>query len=91
MTEIQIKLTWEPSALKKYEEIIAKIPLFHREIAKRVVDKQAVINAQDRKSNLIEESDIVRAFFSEVPMTFYSLMIRLMDEVKFDYEKYEPK
>lgn len=69
--------------------MISKIPLFHREIAKQVVDKQAVINAQKRRANIVEEEDIVKAFFSEVPKAFYSLMIRLFDEVGFDYKKWE--
>jgi len=84
-TEIQ----WEAGARQKYETMIAKLPLFHREIAKQVVDKKAVINAQDRGTDFIEEGDIVQAFLTEVPKTFYSLMIRLMDEVKLDYKKYE--
>jgi len=85
------KLEWEPQAFSKYQEMIKKIPLFHREIAKQVVDKKAVINAQERGSNVVEDSDVVQAFLSEVPMAFYSLMIRLLDEVGFDYKKYEPK
>lgn len=91
MTQTNTKLEWNQEALDKYTGMIEKIPLFHREIAKTVVNKQAEINAKERSSETIEESDIVRAFFSEVPMTFYSLMIRLMDEVGFDYKPYEPK
>ncbi len=91
MTNTKIEIEWESIARKKYDTLIAKIPLFHREIAKQVVDKQAVVNAQERSSDTVEEGDIVRAFFSEVPMTFYSLMIRLFNEVKFDYKSYEPK
>lgn len=83
------ELKWETGAKAKYDEMIAKIPMFHRAIAKQVVDKKAVINAQERKSSAVNEQDIVRAFFSEVPMTFYSLMIRLFDDVGFDYKNYE--
>lgn len=86
MTETKIQLEWETTAFEKYKLMITKIPLFHREIAKVVVDKKAVINARERGSNLVEEQDIVSAFFSEVPKAFYSLMIRLMDEVRFDYK-----
>ena len=89
MSEIKTEIEWEPKALLKYKEIISKIPIFHREIAKQVVDKKAVINAEARKSNRVEESDITRAFLSEVPKAFYSLMIRVMDEVGFDHKKYE--
>lgn len=91
MAQTQTQLSWDPAARQKYETMITKIPLFHRDIAKRVVDRKAVLNAQARDSKCVEESDIVRAFFSEVPMAFYSLMIRLLDEVGFDYKKYESK
>ena len=89
MSEATAKLEWETNALKKYQRIIAKIPLFHRDIAKTVVDKKAVSNAQERKSNVVEEADIVNAFLSEVPKAFYSLMIRLFDEVGFQYKEHE--
>ena len=89
MTNKNITLTWEPSLRIKYDEMISKIPMFHRAIAKQVVDKKAIINAQERSSQIIEEGDVVRAFLTEVPMTFYSLMIRLFEDVGFDYRKYE--
>ena len=88
MENTQTKLRWEKESLKKFNTMIERIPLFHREIAKKVVYKRAEINAHERGSNLVEEGDIVQAFFSEVPMAFYSLMIRLLDEVGFDYKQY---
>lgn len=92
MSESQtVQLQWETQAHEKYKLMISKIPLFHRDIAKQVVDKKAVINAQQRGAVQIEEEDIIRAFLSEVPMTFYSLMIRLFQNVGFDYRKYESK
>jgi len=91
MPETKEKLEWEEKALEKYQLIISKIPLFHRNIAKVVVDKKALSNAQERASNVIEEGDIVSAFFSEVPKAFYSLMIRLFDEVGFTYNEQESK
>ena len=87
MPETTAKLEWEKEALAKYQLMISKIPLFHREIAKIVVDKKAVMNALERNADRVKEEDIVSAFFSEVPKAFYSLMIRLMDEVGFYYEK----
>lgn len=91
MPETQTKIDWESNARRKYETMITKIPLFHREIAKIVVDKKAPMLARERGAGMVEEEDIVRAFFSEVPMAFYSLMIRLLQEAGFDYRKYEPK
>ncbi len=89
MSETTAKLQWETNAFKRYQLIISKIPLFHRDIAKIVVDKKAEINAQERGSSVIEEDDIVQAFQSEVPKAFYSLMIRLFDEVGFHYKEGE--
>ena len=89
MSLTQTSLEWENNALKKFENMIRRIPLFHREIAHQVVEKKAEQNAAARNSNVVEESDIVKAFLSEVPFAFHSLMIRLMDEVGFDYRKYE--
>ena len=31
----------------------------------------------------VEEADIVKAFLTEVPKAFYSIMIRIMSEVGF--------
>lgn len=87
----QTQLQWEPIARRKYETMITRIPLFHREIARVVVDKKAPMLARARGAERVEEQDIVRAFFAEVPMAFYSLMIRLLDEAGFDYKKYESK
>ena len=89
--ETQIKLQWEPQALAKYNQMLSKIPIFHREITKQVVEKKAPMLAQERKSNVVEEQDIIRAFLTEVPKAFYSLMIRLMQDAKLDYKKYELK
>lgn len=92
MSESQtIQLQWEAKANEKYKLMISKIPLFHRDIARQVVDKKAVLNALQRGATQVEEEDIIRAFLSEVPMTFYSLMIRLFQNVGFDYKKYESK
>ena len=89
MPETTEKLQWETNAHKKYQQMIAKIPLFHRDIAKIVVDKKAESNAKERGSSVIEEADIVSAFLSEVPTAFYSLMIRLFDEFGFQYKESE--
>jgi len=91
MSQLQTQLEWEKQSLDRFNLMITKIPLFHREIAKKVVQKKAQLNAQERGASLVEECDIIRAFFSEVPHAFYSLMIRVLDEVGFRYHEYKPK
>lgn len=85
MSNIKSQLEWNKDAKSKYDLMLSKIPLFHREITRKVVDKMAPENAQERGSEIVEEQDIVKAFLTEVPAAFYSLMIRLMDDVGFDH------
>ncbi|MCD4781376.1 MAG: hypothetical protein K8S27_12635 [Candidatus Omnitrophica bacterium] len=89
MTDYELRMRWEPAALEKYNVMIGKIPIFHREMTKRVVPPKAEINAQERQADQVEEVDIVKTFIEEVPKAFYSLMIRLMDEVGFDRSQYK--
>jgi hypothetical protein len=89
MFHVQTELQWESGALDKYNKMLKRIPIFHRDIARQVVCKKAEMNAKERGAVQIEEDDLAQAFLSEVPKAFYSLMIRIMDEVKLDYKKYE--
>lgn len=82
------KMPWDFKTQEKFIVMIAKIPLFHREIAREVVEKKAQLNAQARGSSCVEEIDVVDAFFTEVPKAFYSLMIRILDEAGLSYEKH---
>jgi hypothetical protein len=86
MVSVQITMSWEPTALAKFNKMLNLIPIFHRGIAKEVVNKKAEQNAKERSSHQVEEKDIVAAFLSEVPKAFSSLMIRIMDEVGLDYK-----
>ena len=83
---VQTTMHWEPAARAKYNTMLNLIPMFHRRLAQEVVNKKAELLAQSRGSAQVEEMDIVKAFLAEVPKAFYSLMIRIMDEVGFDYK-----
>ncbi|MFA5088852.1 MAG: DUF2621 family protein [Candidatus Omnitrophota bacterium] len=91
MPDMPLQKEWEKDSQEKFNAMIGRMPLFHRDIARQVVKKKAEENAQARRCDRVEEEDIVRAFFSEVPKAFYSLMIRLLDEVGFNYRQYESK
>ena len=88
MVTIQTNMSWDVVALGKYNKMLNLIPIFHRRLAKEVVNKKAEEQAVARGSSTVEEKDIVLAFFAEVPKAFLSLMLRIMDEVGFDYKKY---
>jgi len=81
-------MNWDALALSKYNKLLNMIPIFHRRLAQEVVNKKAEQGALARGSSMVEEEDIVRAFLTEVPKAFFSMMIRIMDEVGFDYNKY---
>ena len=89
MSGTEKQMEWDGTALEKYNNMIRRIPLFHREIAQQVVEKKAEENARERGSNMVEEDDILKAFFSEIPKGLYSVMIRLLDAVGFNYHKYD--
>ncbi|MBI4309532.1 MAG: hypothetical protein HY591_04290 [Candidatus Omnitrophica bacterium] len=88
MVSVVTTIQWDPVALAKYNKMLNLIPLFHRGLAKEVVNKKAEQNALSRGAAQVQECDIVSAFMTEVPKAFYSLMVRIMDEVGFDYKKY---
>lgn len=88
MINEQLTMKWEASALSKYNKMLGLIPMFHRGITKEVVNIKSEENAKRRNSLQVEDQDIIRAFISEVPKPFFSLMIRIMDEVGFDYKPY---
>ncbi len=88
MLTIQTNMNWEATALSKYNKMLNLIPIFHRRLAQEVVNKKAEQLAVARGSSLVEEADIIQAFLNEVPKAFYSLMIRIMDEVQLDYRKF---
>ncbi|MBF0504969.1 MAG: hypothetical protein HQL14_07700 [Candidatus Omnitrophica bacterium] len=88
MVSIQTNMDWEKEALIKYNKMLNLIPTFHRRLAQEVVNKIAEENARKRGSSQVEEADIVKGFLTEVPKAFYSLMVRIMIDVGFDYKKY---
>lgn len=81
-------MDWDIKTQEKFNLAISKMPVFHRRIAEVATTQKAIENAIRRKARLVEEQDVVSAFFSEVPKPFYSLMIRLLEDVGFDYKKY---
>ena len=88
MQNTQVNIIWEKVALEKYNKMVARIPIFHRELVKQVVPPKAQLLAQARGALQVEEQDVVKAFLNEVPKAFYSLMVRLLEEVGFEYKQF---
>jgi len=68
--------------------MLAKMPIFHRHITELAASQKAESNAIERDSRTVEEEDLMRAMFSEVPLQFYSLMIKLLDDAGLIIKKY---
>jgi hypothetical protein len=81
-------MEWETKTQEKFKLMISKIPVFHRHITEEAVTKVAEESAASRKVKLVEELDVISAFFSGVPSPFYSMMVRLLEQTGFDYRKY---
>lgn len=81
-------MDWDKNTEDKFKLFISKIPIFHRGITEIAVRKKAEENAVARKSSVIQEQDVLSAFFSDVPSPFYSMMVRLLEQAGFDYKKY---
>ena len=81
-------MDWDTKTQEKFKLMISKMPVFHRRIAEEAVTLKAQENAGERGVSQVEEADVISALFSDVPKPFYSLMIRLLEVVKFDYRKH---
>jgi len=83
------ELNWNPETQEKFKALLLKLPLFHRKMAESMVSEKANELASSRGASAIEEEDLVKALFAEVPKVFLDQMLGLLKEVGIDYEKYK--
>ena len=83
-----MEIIWEKTAEEKFKQLIGKIPIFLREIAKDKVAKKAESIARNDNRTEISEKDMIDAFFAETPFGFHGPMKCDMEEVGVDYIKY---
>lgn len=81
-------MSWEKTTDERFHKMLGKMPIFHRHVTEVGATQKAEANARARGARMVEEEDLMQAMFSEVPMQFYSLMIKLLDDVGFDYKRY---
>jgi len=74
-------MEWEFAAKTKFDQLIAKLPFFHRHIAEQVVTKKAAELAEKRGSPQIGEPDLAQAFRTEVPEVFRTYLDQMLKEV----------
>jgi hypothetical protein len=81
-------MKWNPDVEKKFNEIVSKMPLFHRRIAESLVKERAELIAQENSRPEVSEAELVQAFFQEVPPAFKEMMKKLLAEMGIEYQKY---
>ena len=79
---------WNQDAQKTFDAVIGNLPQFHRSIAEQLVKQKAENLAAARTAKSVENTDVVIAFFQEVPPAFKDMMKRLMSQQGIEYEKY---
>jgi len=82
------EINWDDHTRQKFEQLITKIPVFLRSMAKEKVSKRAETIVRDDNRTLIGEKDMVDAFFIETPFGFHGPLKTDMEEIQIDYTKY---
>ena len=81
-------MNWEKNTEEKFNQLIAKVPVFLRDLARKKVSQKAENLAQAKGQTEVLEKDMVDAFFIETPFGFHGPMKCDMDALGVDYMKY---
>jgi hypothetical protein len=81
-------MNWDMTARENFDAILAKIPAFLRDIAKKKVAERAEMNARKENRPEVTQKDVVDAFFKETPFGFHGPMKMDMEALGIDYQKY---
>lgn len=83
-----MNIVWDKKTEGKFNQLIEKIPVFLRDIARDKVSKRTEAIAQKEGRTEIIEKDMVDAFFAETPFGFHGPMKMDMEALGIDYTKY---
>ena len=81
-------IIWEQVTKQKFDQLIEKIPVFLRPLAQDKVSKRAEKIVKESNRSVIEEKDMIDAFFIETPFGFHGPMKVDMESLGIDYMKY---
>lgn len=83
-----MSIGWEKAAQENFDLMIAKVPVFMREIAKAKVSQKAETIVKEANRLEVTEKDMIDAFFAATPFGFHGPMKNDLLELGIDYEKY---
>ena len=81
-------MNWDKTTEEKFHQMIEKVPVFLRDIAKKKVSEKAVILARSESREQIIEKDLVDAFFEATPFGFHGPMKTDMEAIGINYMQY---
>ena len=82
------KINWDKTTEGKFEQLLGKIPVFLRGIAKEKVLQKIDKLVSEGNRSVIGERELVDAFFAATPFGFHGPMKNDMEEFGIDYTKY---
>ena len=84
----KLKIFWDKTTEEKFKQMIGKVPVFLRDMAKaKISEKAESIVGQENRTE-VTEKDMVDAFFAATPFGFHGPMKCDMEELGIDYRKY---
>jgi len=81
-------MNWQKDTEGKFNQMLAKIPIFLRDMAKNKVSKKAEALAAKEGRAEVTEKDVVDAFFLETPFGFHGPMKADMEAMGINYQRY---
>ena len=81
-------LVWEISTRKQFDQLLEKIPLVLRSIAEKKISQNIDRILKEDHRSVVNEKDIVDAFFAETPFGFHGPMKSDMTTIGLDYTQY---
>ena len=79
---------WDKTTEEKFDQMIAKVPVFLREMAEKKISQKAETIVKKEGRTEVTEKDMVEAFFAETPFGFHGPMKSDMQELGIDYAQY---
>jgi len=82
-------LRWNDNETNLLQDVIAFAPSVFRETALKAVLKAAEGSTRERKSLVVGEEDVVKAFLSVTPKAFYPEMLLQLEQQGIDMDEYK--
>ena len=81
-------MEWEETTKANFEYMIAKVPVFMRDVARAAVSKKLEEFIAREGGAVVNEKSLVDAFFAATPFGFHGPMKNDMKELGIDYTQY---